>query len=95
MASRSGIRHGLLVSLLALLVTLVLAIVGAVLGASFIDRLTGLMLPGPMQDVANGITRSQNLGTILGVSGILALLVPFVDGAIGGAWGAKTARDRP
>jgi hypothetical protein len=41
------------------------------------------------------IQQPQNLGTILSVSGILALLVPFVGGAIGGAWGAKTGRDRP
>ena len=73
MASRSGIKHGLLLPLLALLVTLVLTLVGAILGASFIDQLTGVTLPGPMQNAARGITRPQNLGTILGVSGILAL----------------------
>src|SRR5215203_3762976 len=95
MASRSGAKHGLLVPLLALLVTLVLAIVGAVVGASFIDQLTGVTLPGPMQNAAQGIRQPQNLGTILNVSGVLALLVPFLGGAIGGAWGAKTGRDRP
>jgi uncharacterized protein YacL len=99
MASRSGVKHGLLVPLLALVVTLVLAIVGAVVGASFIDQLTGVTLPGPMQDAAQGATQAvkqpQNLGTILSVSGILALLIPFVGGAIGGAWGAKTGRERP
>jgi uncharacterized protein YacL len=99
MASRSGIKHGLLVPLLALVVTLVLAIVGAVVGASFIDQLAGVTLPGPMQNAAQGATQAvgqpQNLGTILSVSGILALLAPFVGGAIGGAWGAKTGRARP
>jgi hypothetical protein len=95
MASRSGIKHGLLVPLLALLVTLVLAIIGAVLGASFIDQLTGVTLPEPMHNAAKVITKPQTLGTILSVSGILALLVPFVGGAIGGAWGVKTGRDRP
>jgi hypothetical protein len=95
LASRSGVKHGLLVPLLALLVTLVLAIVGAVLGASFIDQLAGVTLPGPMQNAAQGIQQTQNLGTILSISGILALLVPFVGGAIGGAWGARTGRDRP
>jgi hypothetical protein len=99
MASRSGVKHGLLVPLLALLVTLVLAIIGAVVGASFIDQLTGVTLPGPMQSAAQsatqGIKQPQNLGTILSISGILALLVPFVGGAIGGAWGAKTGRARP
>jgi hypothetical protein len=78
---------------------LVLAIIGAVVGASFIDQLTGVTLPGPMQSAAQsatqGIKQPQNLGTILSISGILALLVPFVGGAIGGAWGAKTGRARP
>jgi hypothetical protein len=98
-ASRSGIKHGLLVPMLALVVTLVLAIVGAVVGASFIDQLAGVTLPGPMQNAAQGATQAvgqpQNLGTILSVSGILALLAPFVGGAIGGAWGGKTGRARP
>jgi uncharacterized protein YacL len=95
MASRSGVKHGLLVPLLALLITLVLAIIGALVGASFIDQLTGVTLPGPMQNAAQsatqGIQQPQNLGTILTVSGILALLVPF----IGGAWGARTGSRRP
>jgi amino acid transporter len=95
MASRYGVKHGLLVPLLALLVTLVLAIVGAVFGASFIDQLAGVTLPGPIQNAAQGIQQTQNLGTILSISGILALLVPFIGGAIGGAWGARTGRDRP
>jgi len=83
------------VPLLALLVTLLLAIFGAVVGASFIDQLTGVTLPGPMQNAAQGIKQPQNLGMILSLSGILALLVPFVGGALGGAWGAKTGRARP
>jgi hypothetical protein len=99
MASRSGVKHGLLVPLLALLITLVLAIIGALVGASFIDQLTGVTLPGPMQNAAQsatqGIQQPQNLGTILTVSGILALLVPFIGGAIGGAWGARTGNRRP
>ena len=95
MASRSGAKHGLLVPLLALVVTLALAVVGAIVSANFIDQLTGVTLPGPMQSAARGINQPQNLGTILSVSGALALLVPFVSGAIGGAWGAKTGRARP
>jgi hypothetical protein len=47
------------------------------------------------QSATQGIKQPQNLGTILSISGILALLVPFVGGAIGGAWGAKTGRARP
>ncbi len=99
MASRSGAKHGLLVALLNLVVLLVLAIVGAVLGASLIDQLGGVTLPGPVQSAAQTATlavrRPQNLGTILSISGLVALLVPFVAGALGGLWGAKTGRDRP
>jgi hypothetical protein len=35
------------------------------------------------------------LGTILTVSGILALLFPFVGGALGGARGASVGQRRP
>jgi uncharacterized protein YacL len=101
LASRSGTKHGLLVPLLALVVTILLAIVGAILGFSFIDQLSGVTLPQGMQSTAQDAAQSaqqrspQNLGTILTVSGILALLVPFIGGAIGGGWGAKTGRRRP
>ena len=97
LASRSGAKHGLLVPLLALVVTVLLAIVGAILGFSFIDNLSGVTLPQGMQSTAQGASQRapQNLGTILTVSGILALLVPFIGGAIGGGWGAKTGRRRP
>jgi amino acid transporter len=90
MAARSGLKHGLLVPLLALVVTLVLAIVGGLLGVSFVDQLTGITLPQGAQQQA-----PQNLGTILSVSGLLALLFPFIGGAIGGAWGARTGSHRP
>ena len=89
LASRSGLKHGLLVPLLALVVTLILAIVGGLLGVSFIDQLSGVTLPASAQNAP------QNLGTILGVSGLLALLFPFIGGAIGGAWGARTGGRRP
>jgi hypothetical protein len=89
LASRQGLKHGLLVPLLALVVTLVLAIVGGFLGVSFIDQLSGVTLPASAQNAL------QNLGTILGVSGLLALLFPFIGGAIGGAWGARTGGRRP
>ncbi len=94
LASRSGLKHGLLVPLLALIVTLVLAIVGGVLGISFIDQLSGVTLPQSAQSVQQGVPQ-QGLGTILTVSGILALLFPFIGGAIGGAWGARTGSHRP
>ena len=94
MASRSGIKHGLLVPLLALVVTLVLAIVGGLLGVSFIDQLSGVTLPQGAQSSAQQ-QAPQNLGTILTVSGILALLFPFIGGALGGLWGARTGSRRP
>ena len=94
MASRSGIKHGLLVPLLALVVTIVLVIIGGALGASFIDQLSGVTLPGPAGQAAQHVPQ-QGLGTILTVGGILALLFPFIGGALGGAKGPCTGRRRP
>jgi hypothetical protein len=37
----------------------------------------------------------QGLTAILSVSGILALLFPFIGGAIGGACGARVGQGRP
>jgi hypothetical protein len=95
LASRSGFKHGLLVPLLALVVTIVLAIVGGLLGISFIDQLSGITLPQGAQSTAQHAAPQQGLGTILTVSGILALLFPFIGGAIGGLWGARTGSRRP
>jgi hypothetical protein len=95
LASRSGLKHGLLVPLLALGVTIVLAIVGGLLGVSFIDQLSGITLPQGAQQSAQNAAPQQGLGTILTVSGILALLFPFIGGATGGLWGARTGRRRP
>ncbi len=94
MASRSGLKHGLLVPLLALIVTVVLAFIGSAVGASFIDQLSGVTLPGPAGKAAQNVPQ-QGLGTILTVSGILALLFPFIGGALGGARGASVGRRRP
>ncbi len=94
MASRSGVKHGLLVALLALVVTIVLALIGAAVGASFIDQLSGVTLPGPAGEVAQSVPQ-QGLGTILTVSGILALLFPFIGGALGGVRGARVGGRRP
>jgi hypothetical protein len=85
LASRSGLKHGLLVPVLMLVVTIVLAGVGALLGLSFLDNLSGVTLPSTPNDAP------QNLGTILTGASILALLMPF----IGGALGARTGRQRP
>jgi hypothetical protein len=90
MASRSGVKHGLLVPALALVVTLLLAGIGTILGTSFIDTFSGVTLPRLPADVPQ-----QSLNTVLTVAGILALLFPFIGGALGGAWGAKTGRQRP
>jgi hypothetical protein len=95
LASRSGFKHGLLVPLLALVVTILLAIVGGLLGVSFIDQLSGITLPQGAQSSAQQAAPQQGLGTILTVSGILALLFPFIGGAIGGLWGARTGKRRP
>ena len=89
LASRSGLKHGLLVPVVALVVTIVLAGVGTLLGLSFIDNLSGVTLPSFPNDAP------QNLGTLLTGAGILALLAPFIGGAIGGALGARTGRRRP
>ena len=95
MASRQGLKHGLLVPLLALVVTLVLAIVGGLLGVSLIDQLSGITLPQGAQQSAQQVAPRQGLGTILTVSGILAMLFPFIGGAIGGVLGARTGSRRP
>jgi hypothetical protein len=95
MAARQGLKHGLLVPLLALVVTLALAIVGGLLGVSFIDQLSGVTLPQGAQQSAQQAAPQQGLGTILSVSGVLALLFPFIGGAIGGLWGARTGGHRP
>lgn len=89
LASRSGLKHGLLVPVLALVVTIVLAGIGALLGLSLIDNLSGVTLPNAPNDAPQG------LGTLLTGAGILALLAPFIGGAIGGALGARTGRWRP
>ena len=89
LASRSGFKHGLLVPVVALVVTIVLAGIGALLGLNFLDNLSGVTLPSTPNDAPEG------LGAILTGAGILALLMPFIGGAIGGALGAKTGRRRP
>jgi hypothetical protein len=89
LASRSGLKHGLLVPVLMLVVTIVLAGIGALLGLSFLDNLSGVTLPSVPNDAPQG------LGTIFTGAGILALLMPFIGGAIGGALGARTGRRRP
>ena len=85
MAGRSGVKHGLLVPLLALVITVILMLFGLVVGVSFLDNLSGVTLPEVPKDARRG------LESVFSPSGILALFcVPFVGGAFGGAWGART-----
>jgi len=92
MASRSGLKHGLLVALVYLLITIVLVLLGAAIGSNLIN-FSGVTLP----EVPGGVQQEapQSVGAILTGAGILALLLPFVGGAVGGAWGARTGRRRP
>ena len=89
MAGRSGVRHGLMVPLLALAATLALVLFGLVIGVSLVENLSGVTLPELPSE-----TR-QSLASIFSASGVLALiLIPFVGGAFGGAWGARTERQK-
>jgi dienelactone hydrolase len=88
LASRQGVKHGVLVALVSLVITIVLAILGELVGVSLIDNLSGVTLRDPPNHAP------QNLGTISTVSGILALLLPFIAGGIGGSWG-EPVRKRP
>jgi len=92
-ASRKGTKHGLLAALLGVIVTILLAIIGTIVGVDISDNLSGVVLPDVPAD-----NEQQGLGSLLAfsvISGILILLVPFVGGAIGGPWGARTGRRRP
>jgi hypothetical protein len=68
-------------------------------GTSLIDQLGGITLPGSVQSAAQTATQAvrqpQNLGTTPSISGNLALLTPFISGALGGLCGARTGRDSP
>ena len=77
----------------AVVVTIVLALIGAAVGANFIDQLGGVTLPAPASKVAQNVPQ-QGLRTILSVSGLLALLFPFIGGALGGARGARVGQER-
>jgi hypothetical protein len=78
------------VALLALVVTLALALLGGVAGSGLVDGLRGVALPGVPSEIV-----SQGLGTVLTLGGVLALILPFVGGAIGGSWGESTGSRQP
>src|SRR5215210_4205212 len=90
MASRNGSKHGLLVALLALVITLILALLSGAAGFGLIDNLRGVTLPGIPSEISQ-----QGLGTVLTLGSVIALLIPFVAGALGGSWGARTGRGQP
>jgi hypothetical protein len=88
MASRSGLKHGgLLVALLTLVAAMFLAVVGVILGSGLVNGLTGVRLPSTLEDV-------HSLGVIMLVIGVLALILPYFGGAMGGVRGTKTGRRR-
>jgi hypothetical protein len=90
MARRSGVKHGLLVAALGSVVTLILAGIGALVGASFIADMEDVMLLSLPADASK-----QSMGITVTVAVILSRLIPFIAGAIGGAWGAKTGHKCP
>ena len=88
MASRSGAKHGLLVALVALIVSIFLTLVGTAVGYGLADDFSGVVIPG----VPNVVP--QGLNTMLTLSSVLALILPFVAGATGGSQGARPASRR-
>lgn len=92
-SSRKGTKHGVLAALLGVVVTILLVLIGTVVGFGISDNLSGVVLP----DVP-GDEEQQGLGSLLAfsaISGILILILPFIGGAVGGAWGARTGSRRP
>ncbi len=92
-SSRKGTKHGVLAALLGVVVTILLVLIGSVAGFGISDNLSGVVLPDVPAD-----NEQQELGPLLAfsaISGILILILPFVGGTIGGAWGARTGRRRP
>ena len=81
-ASRSGTRHSLMVALLALVAAMFLAVVGVLLGSGLVNGLSGVRFPSTLDDL-------RNMGAIMPVFEIVALILPFVCGAVGGVRGAK------
>lgn len=93
-SSRKGTKHGVLAALLGVVVTILLVLIGTVAGFGISDNLSGVVLP----DVPADEEQQQGLGSLLAfsaISGILILILPFIGGAVGGAWGARTGRRRP
>ena len=86
-AFRSEARHSLLVALLALVAAMFLTVVGAILGSGLATGLSGVRFPSTLDDV-------QNLSAVMPIFGVLALILPFVGGGVGGVRGAKMRRKK-
>jgi hypothetical protein len=65
-----------------------LAVVGATVGYGLSDDLSGVVIPGVPNIVPQG------LNTVLTLSSVLALILPFLAGAIAGPAGARTGTRR-
>ncbi len=69
---------------MALIVSIFLALVGTAVGYALADDFSEVVIPG----VPNFVP--QGLNTVLTLSSVLALILPFVAGAIRGSQGART-----
>ena len=86
-ASRSGLQLGPLVALLTLVAAMFLAAVGVILGSGLVNGLTGVRLPSTLEDV-------HNLSALAFAIGVLALMLPYIGGAMGGVRRTKSGRRR-
>lgn len=87
MAVRSGLKHGPLVALLTLVAAMFLAVVGVILRLGLVNGLSGVRLPSTLEDV-------HSLSAIMLVIGVLALILPYIGGTMGGVRGTNTGRRR-
>ena len=74
-------------ALLALVAAMFLAVVGVLLGSGLVNNLSGVRFPSTPEDL-------RNMGAIIPVFEVIALILPFVCGAVGGVRGAKVGRKR-
>jgi hypothetical protein len=64
-----------------------LAVVGVLLGSGLVNSLSGVRFPSTPDDL-------RNMGAIIPIFEVVALILPFVCGAVGGVRGAKVGRKR-
>lgn len=86
-AFRSEARHSLLVALLALVAAMFLVVMGMLLGSGLVNGLSGVRFPSTPDDL-------RNMGAIILIFEVVALILPFVGGAMGGVRRAKMSRKR-